>query len=63
MDSAAAAVELSKMKDLLKQNDFYNYKLSKEERRSMISMILVLAPSFVTLGAVADNYASAGLRL
>ena len=49
------SVELSKMKDLLKQNDFYNYKLSKEERRSMISMILVLAPSFVTLGAVADK--------
>ena len=51
----SCSVELSKMKDLLKQNDFYNYKLSKEERRSMISMILVLAPSFVTLGAVADK--------
>ena len=51
----SCSMELSEMKDLLKQNDFYNYRLSKEERRSMISMILVLAPSFVTLGAIANK--------
>lgn len=51
----SCSVELSKMKSLLKKNDFYNYKLSKEERRSMISMILILAPGFVTLGTIGDK--------
>ncbi|WP_313577679.1 BglG family transcription antiterminator [Lacrimispora sp.] len=48
-------VELSKVKGLLKQNDFYNYKLSKDERRFMISKMLMFAHDFITLGAMADR--------
>lgn len=51
----SCSVELPKLKNLLKQNNFYNYKLSKEERWSMVSVMLVLAPDFVTLGTMGDK--------
>lgn len=48
-------VEMSRMRELLKKNNFYDYKLSKEERLSMISVALVLASDYVTMQEMADR--------
>ncbi|WP_277668942.1 BglG family transcription antiterminator [Caproiciproducens galactitolivorans] len=41
--------------NLIKRNDFYAYKLSKEERKIAFSLILLLSDNFVTLTSVAEE--------
>lgn len=41
--------------DLVKSNDFYAYKLSKEERKIAFSLILLLSDRFVTLNGVSEK--------
>ena len=41
--------------DLVRRNDFYAYKLSKEEREIAFALILLLSNGFVTLTGVAEK--------
>lgn len=41
--------------DLIKNNDFYEYKLSKEEREIAFSLILLLSDGFTTLAAISEE--------
>lgn len=41
--------------NLIGENDFYNYKLSKEERKSMIAMLLIESCEYITLSKIADT--------
>ncbi|MDO4617774.1 MAG: BglG family transcription antiterminator [Lachnospiraceae bacterium] len=36
------------------EDDYYNYKLSKEERRRIASILLINSPGYITLGAIAE---------
>lgn len=39
----------------LLSGDFYDYKLSKEERKKMAAVMIVMADDYITLGAIADS--------
>lgn len=39
---------------LISDKDFYSYKLSKEERKSMIAMLLIESSEYITLSKIAD---------
>lgn len=39
------------------EKDFYTYKLSKEERKKIASILLISAPGFITLSDIADYLA------
>ena len=43
-----------KIQNILSGDDFYEYKLSKEERKKLASAMLVNAAGFLTLSAIAD---------
>lgn len=39
------------------EKDFYDYKLSKEERKKIASVLLITSPGFITLSEIADHMA------
>ncbi len=41
--------------ELISDGDFYTYKLSKEERKLMISIILIESSEYITLSKIADT--------
>lgn len=46
--------DFEKIRSILSGDDFYEYKLSKEERKKLVSAMLVNAAGFLTLSAIAD---------
>lgn len=40
--------------DMISENDFYTYKLSKEERKFIISILLIESSEYITLSQIAD---------
>ncbi len=43
--------------DFIDEKDFYAYKLSKEERKKIASVLLISSPGFITLSDIADYMA------
>lgn len=43
--------------DFVNEKDFYAYKLSKEERKKIASVLLISSPGFITLSDIADYMA------
>ncbi|WP_455542754.1 BglG family transcription antiterminator, partial [Intestinibacter sp.] len=41
--------------NLVTDKDFYSYKLSKEERKSMIAILLIESSEYITLSKIADT--------
>ena len=49
------SIEFGNILDYVSEGDFYNYKLSKEERIHVASALLVSSSDYITLSAIADN--------
>lgn len=49
------SAEFSNILDYVSESDFYNYKLSKEERIHVASALLVSSSDYITLSTIADN--------
>lgn len=47
--------DFSEIWKYLSENDFYEYKLSKEERKQIASAMLVCTSGYITLSAIADE--------
>lgn len=47
--------DFSRIWEHLSENDFYEYKLSKEERKQIASAMLVCTSGYITLSAIADE--------
>ena len=46
--------DFPKIESLIIQDDFYQYKLSKEERKRVAAVLLVSSPAYITLSSIAD---------
>ncbi|MGI6110117.1 MAG: BglG family transcription antiterminator [Eubacteriaceae bacterium] len=51
----AKSLEFGQVRSLVKNDDFYSYKLSRDERMSIASAMLVSSPGYLTLSAIADS--------
>lgn len=49
--------EFPEVLNCIDEKDFYDYKLSKEERKKIASVLLVTAPEYITLSEMADHMA------
>ncbi len=49
--------DFSELLESLDEKDFYDYKLSKEERKKIASVLLVTAQDYITLSEIADHMA------
>ena len=47
--------DIKEAMNLIGDKDFYSYKLSKEERKSMIAMLLIESSEYITLSKIADT--------
>lgn len=47
--------DIKEAMNLIGDKDFYSYKLSKEERKSMIAMMLIESSEYITLSKIADT--------
>ena len=49
--------DFAEILESLDEKDFYDYKLSKEERKKITSVLLVTAKGYITLSEIADHMA------
>lgn len=47
--------DFSQVLGYVEEKDFYDYKLSKEERKKVASILLICAPDYITLSEIADH--------
>ena len=47
--------DFPKVLNFVMQDDFYQYKLSKEERKRIAAVLLVSSSEYITLSAIADS--------
>ena len=47
--------DIKEAMNLIGDKDFYSYKLSKDERKSMIAMLLIESSEYITLSKIADT--------